>query len=165
MQYFRKIFCRLAVLLFLFLSYCELRGQITDFRKIKWKSERIAPGLTWKTAHAILNDSVNENINVLLVNLRKRKITIAYNPNENRSVSRQAAERMALAAVNGGFFNIKEGGSVTYIKTGGMIIDADTTQKWSQIPDLNGSILIEKNGCITIDQAKPNYYYNTHPEL
>ena len=165
MRYFRNIIRRLAVLLILFLVYSELKGQINDFRNIKWKTERIAPGLTWKTAHAILNDSVNENINVLLVNLHKRKITIAYNPTENQAVSRQAVEKLALAAVNGGFFNVKEGGSVTYLKTGGLIIDADTAQKWSTIQDLNGSILIEKNGYVTIEPAKPNHYYNSHPEF
>ena len=59
MRYFRNIIRRLAVLLILFLVYSELKGQITDFRKIKWKTERIAPGITWKTAHTLLNDSIN----------------------------------------------------------------------------------------------------------
>ena len=140
----------------------NLSAQITDFSRIRWKSERIAPGLTWKSAHPVLNDSIPENINILIINLHKRKLSLSYHPDENVIVSKQASAKLALAAVNGGFFNIKEGGSVTYIKTGGVILDKDTSQKWSPIADLNGALLIGNDGRVTIEGAKANGFYNSH---
>ena len=153
---------RISFLILLFALWGNLSGQITDFSRISWKIERIAPGLVWKSAHQVLNDSISENINILIINLHKRKLSLTYNPIENIIVSKQASAKLALAAVNGGFFNIKEGGSVTYIKTGGMIMDKDTTQKWSPIADLNGALLIDKHGHVTIEGAKANSFYNSH---
>ena len=87
----------------------DLNAQIKGFNKINWQRERIAPGLIWKSSHAILNDSVPQNINILLVNLRKRNISISYNPERNIKTSQQASSANVIAAVNGGFFNIKNG--------------------------------------------------------
>jgi len=153
---------RILFFILFFALWGNLSAQITDFSRIRWKSERIAPGLVWKSAHPVLNDSIPENINLLIVNLRKRNLSLSYHPDENIIVSRQASAKLALAAVNGGFFNIKEGGSVTYIKTGGVILDKDTAQKWSPIADLNGALLVDKDGHVTIESARPNGFYNSH---
>lgn len=142
----------------------DLKAQITGFNKIRWECEKIAPGLTWKSAHTVLNDSVPQNINILIINLQKREIFLSYNPEKNIPVSKQASAAGALAAVNGGFFNIRDGGSTTYIRTGGLIADTDTAKKWRRNANLNGSVLIDKNGNVTIDCAKANSWYDYHPE-
>lgn len=133
-----------------------VNAQVKGFRQIRWDRERIAPGLIWKSSHTVLNDSVPQNINILLVNLHKRKIGILYNPAGNRPVSSQAAAVNALAAVNGGFFNVKNGGSVTYIKTGGRITDSDTAKKWQRNANMNGAVFIKQGKELYIDKAVQN---------
>ncbi len=143
----------------------DLSAQVIGFNKIKWESKKIAPGLVWKSSHTVLNDSIPQNINILVINLHKRDFSILYNPKKNVIVSKQAVNAAALAAVNGGFFNIKDGGSATYIKTGGLIIDADTARKWSRNSNMTGAVLIDKKGHVAIDPAMTNSFYNEHPEL
>jgi exopolysaccharide biosynthesis protein len=142
----------------------DLNAQITGFKKIHWEREKIAPGLTWKSSHTVLNDSIPQNINILIVNLHKREIFLSYNPKKNITVSKQATEAGALAAVNAGFFNIKDGGSATYIRTGGKIVDTDTVKKWSRNSNMTGSVLINKKGNVTIARLMSNSWYNNHPE-
>jgi exopolysaccharide biosynthesis protein len=147
----------------IFLS-CSLEAQIKGFNKIHWDKERIAPGLRWKSAHTFLNDTIPQNINILIVNTNKRTITLSYEPDKNIVLSKQAADAKAIAAVNAGFFNIRDGGSVTYIRTGGLTEDTDTARKWSRNANMTGSLLADKEGQITIDRAYANMWYDSHPE-
>lgn len=135
-------------------------GRITGFRKIRWDRERIAPGLIWRYSYAILNDSVPQNINILMVNLNKRSLSINYIPGQNIPLSRQVSGTDALAAVNGGFFNVKNGGSVTYIRTSGRIAETDTARKWSRNSNMNGSVLIRSRSRVRIETARPNSWYD-----
>lgn len=147
---------------FLFLS--QITGQITGFNKINWDRERIAPGLIWKSAHTVLNDSVPQNLNILTVNTRRRTIALYYESGKNSVLSKQAANYGAVAAVNGGFFNIRDGGSVSYIRTGGLIKDSDTSKKWIRNSNMNGSFLVDKFGNVFIEEAHTNSWYDAHPE-
>jgi exopolysaccharide biosynthesis protein len=142
----------------------SLSSQITGFGRIKWDHEKIAAGITWRSSHTILNDSVPQNINVLRVNLKKRKIAISYDPLKNMTVSKQVSGTDAIAAVNGGFFDMKNGGSVTYLKTAGRIADADTAKKWSRNSNINGAIMITSGTRVFIDRARPNSWYDAHAE-
>jgi exopolysaccharide biosynthesis protein len=155
---------RIALLFILQAVFGSLSGQMVNFQKVKWERERIAPGLIWKSSHTVLNDSIPQNINILIINLHKRKISLSYNPGENTPVSKQASTEAALAAVNAGFFNIKDGGSATYIRSGGLIVDLDTAKKWTRNSNMTGSVLIDRNGRVTIESAKTNSWYDSHPE-
>ncbi len=139
-------------------------AQISGFNKIHWEREKIAPGLIWKSSHTVLNDSVPQNINILIVNLHKRKIGIQYDPAANSPVSKQASSARARAAVNGGFFDIKKGGSVTYIRTGGKITDSDTAKKWPPNVNMNGAVLIRQGQEMIIDKDALNSWYDSHSE-
>lgn len=151
--------------LFILLAFCEnLPAQVRDFNKVKWTREKIAPGLVWKSTHTVLMDTIPQHINVLIVNLHKRDLSVSYDPKKNVIVSKQAIAAGALAAVNGGFFNIKDGGSATYIRTGGLVIVADTAKKWSRNVNMTGSVLIDQKGHVRIDTVKTNNFYDTHPE-
>ena len=142
----------------------NLSGQIVHFNKIKWEKEKITSGLVWKSSHTILNDSIPQNINILIINIHKRELSLSYNPKENKLVSNQATANGAIAAVNAGFFNIKNGGSATYIKTGGLINDTDTAKKWTKNSNMTGAVLIDKNGHVTIEPAKSNSWYDSHTD-
>ena len=155
---------RIIILFFLLACFGNLSAQVADFKKVKWEREKIAAGLTWKSSHTVLNDSIPQNINVLVINIHKRDLSLSYHPEKNIVVSVQARAAGALAAVNGGFFNIRDGGSTTYIKTGGLIMDADTAKKWTKNSNMNGSVLISKKGNVTIEPARTNGYYDSLPE-
>jgi exopolysaccharide biosynthesis protein len=157
----------------IFIFYClvtlivfsgRLTGQITGFNNIKWEREKIAPGLVWKSSHTIINDSIPQNFNVLIINIKKRNISLSNTPGENNILSKQASESDAIAAVNAGFFNIRDGGSVTYIRTGGAITDLDTAKIWSRNSNMTGSILVDKQGHVYIERAHPNSWYDIHTE-
>lgn len=150
------------ILLSVFTS--DLNAQITGFNKIHWEKQKIAPGLIWKSSHTLLNDSIPQNINILIINLNKRDLFLSYNSEKNIIVSKQADEAGALAAVNAGFFNIKDGGSATYIRTGGKIADTDTAKKWKRNSNMTGSLLVDKNGNVAIEETETNSWYDSHPE-
>ena len=161
----RRILLRSGIYFILIALTFDLNARITGFDKIKWQREKIAPGLIWKSSHTILNDSVPQNINILLVNLHKRTISISYDPERNVKTSQQASAANGIAAVNGGFFNIKNGGSVTYIRTGRKIVDSDTAKKWSRNANMTGAVLIRSGREILIEKIKPDAWYNSHPEF
>jgi exopolysaccharide biosynthesis protein len=155
---------RIYSLLLLLILAGNLFGQISDFRQIKWKTEKIAPGLIWKSSHTFLNDTVPQNINILIINIHKREISLSYNPEKNIPVSAQAEAVGARAAVNAGFFNIKNGGSVSYIKLKGLVVDTDTAKKWIRNSNLNGSVMIDKDGHVFIEPVRTNNWYDSHHE-
>jgi exopolysaccharide biosynthesis protein len=152
------------ITILLFFLTLDLNAQITGFHKIKWECEKIAPGLIWKSAHTLLNDTIPQNINILRVNTKKRIISLSYVPGKNSTLSLQASNAGAIAAVNGGFFNIKDGGSVTYIRTGGILTDSDTAKKWSRNSNMTGSFLTDKEGRIKIERSFSNRWYDSHTE-
>lgn len=156
--------CIVFIIVALSGSTIILDAQITGFCRIKWYREKIAPGLIWKSSHTVLNDSVPQNINILWVSLKKRKIALSYNPLENIPVSKQVSGTDVIAAVNGGFFNIRDGGSVSYIKTAGRIADTDTARKWSRNSNISGALIILSGNKAFIEKAMPNSYYDKHTE-
>jgi exopolysaccharide biosynthesis protein len=139
-------------------------AQINGFNKIKWEKEKIAPGVIWKSSHTLLNDTIPQNINILVVNLKKRNIALVHNPEKNVRTSIQAQSAGALAAVNAGFFNVKNGGSVSYLKTAGRIVDMDTAKKWIRNSNLNGAILIRSSEEIYIGKIMSNSWFDSHSE-
>jgi exopolysaccharide biosynthesis protein len=153
-------------LLFVFIVQSQtFLSQIADFGKIRWERERIAPGLIWKSSHTFVEDTIPQNINILHVNLHRRRISILYNPKENIPTSKQASSSGALAAINAGFFSIKDGGSATYIRVSGKIIDADTTKRWLKNVNMTGALLIGDGGHVSIQESMSNSWYDSHTEF
>jgi exopolysaccharide biosynthesis protein len=150
-----------TVLIYLF-AYKDIAAQLPGFKNIKWTRNKVTSGLIWKSSHTEPDSLGPQNINILLVNLRKREISIHYDPEKNSTVNTQTRSTAAVAAVNAGFFNIKEGGSVTYIRTGGKILEQDTAKKWSRNSNMNGSVLIDTEGKLFIDESHPNKWYDDH---
>ncbi|MGQ9620491.1 MAG: phosphodiester glycosidase family protein, partial [Bacteroidales bacterium] len=110
-------------------------------------------------------DSLPQNINVLLVNTRVRTISLVYSHEKNVPASIQASKTGSIAAINGGFFNVRDGGSVTYIKTAGTIVDSDTSVKWRSNSNFNGSVLVDNRNRFYIMPFKGNNWYDTHAEF
>jgi exopolysaccharide biosynthesis protein len=79
-------------------------------------------------------------------------------------LSKQSLKAGAMASVNAGFFNIRDGGSVTYVRSGGMITDSDTSKTWSRNSNMTGSFLVDRDGNVFIEGAHSNSWYDTHNE-
>jgi exopolysaccharide biosynthesis protein len=152
---------RLTFSFLILLISLSLHAQVKGFEKIKWEKEKIAPGLVWKSTHTIIDDTIPQNFNILIVDTRKRDISILYNPKKNVKTSIQASEAGAMAAVNAGFFNIKDGGSATYIKVNGMVVDSDTASKWKRLANMNGSVVIDTDGNVHITEVMDNSSYDS----
>lgn len=139
-------------------------AQICNFKSIKWEKQKIAPGLVWRSSHTSLSDSSRQNINMLIISTAKREISLVYDPLKNSLTSLQASQAGALAAVNAGFFDMKNGGSATYIKVNGNVTDSDTARKWKRVTNMNGSVIISYSGRLTITGAMQNSWYDNNKE-
>lgn len=115
--------------------------------KADWRVTTTADGLTHKQAQIKgLFNSV-QSINLIEIpRASKRKIGIAGNEGMKRT-SQQAAEKGAVAAINGTYYNMKEGNSVCFYKIGDTVIDTTTDGEFKS--RVNGAIR-EKRGKIEI---------------
>ncbi|NWJ50808.1 MAG: phosphodiester glycosidase family protein [Bacteroidetes bacterium] len=137
----------------------------SDVNFNKWAIEEVAPGLKLRTIHTDSLYNSFQNINILEVDLSKHKIAFRYIPDKNVKTSVIADTTKALAAINGGFFNIQKGGSVTYIKVDGMILGSDTASRWKKTETLSAALAISKGNKIFMQPALSNGYYDAIDSL
>ena len=117
----------------------------------------------------IVTDSLfdsNQIISILTIkkNSKKYKIRFVYSSSELKGTSEFAEENSALAAVNGGFFDMDKGGSVTYFEMNDTVINRNISKKnkWGKPKNLmNGVVILDKNDSIIIDYAKQEQFYET----
>lgn len=91
----------------------------------KWQVIKVAPGIILE--HCWFDSSLfhsNQNISILKVKLnRKNCADIGFDPHLLKPTHEYAAEKNAIAAMNGTFFNMKNGGSEDYIRSDGKTIN------------------------------------------
>lgn len=110
-----------------------------------WKTEFLAKGVIWKYAHFQQKElfEANQSINIVEVSRKSRKfvweIITADSLNKRdkkrgqlRKTSQLAQENDAFVAINGGFFDVKNGGSVDFIKINGQTPDTTRALKGSK---------------------------------
>ncbi|MDX1941911.1 MAG: phosphodiester glycosidase family protein [Saprospiraceae bacterium] len=148
---------KLSGILF-FLSFLIALSAQQPF-KLHWQQEKIAPGLYWQYIHTEQLYESEQSINVLKVNTKKRQLALAFVSDTLLRTSELAINNGAIAAVNAGFFKIREGkGSSTYIKVKGKTIEDIPTQGHEL---LKGALIIVNDGDLAIEYAQPNEVYNT----
>jgi exopolysaccharide biosynthesis protein len=105
------------ILLVFFLSSFSQQDSLV-FVNARWETKDIAPGIVWK--HYQFNKdlfSSNQNVNIIEIKLKKKRaIALACEAKTLKPVSEFGKSTGAIAAINGNFFDIKNGGSVDYIK-------------------------------------------------
>lgn len=119
----KKITAFLFVLLFPVLAYCQ--ADSLTFVQQQWQTQKLSKGVIWKsTAFASLFNS-QQIINIVEIDLKKyqKKLGMKALPNSRERTSTLAQEAQALAAINGGFFDMKNGGAVDFIKVNNQIIN------------------------------------------
>jgi exopolysaccharide biosynthesis protein len=94
--------------------------------------------------------------------LDKYRIELAYHASKLQKTSQFATDNKALAAINGSFFDMNEGGSVTYMEKGDSVISytRPDTLKWA-VPDslANGAIFLTKENRLQISRAFSDQYF------
>lgn len=90
-----------------------------------WETTAIAKGIVWKHGHFEQLFGSQQDVNLVEIDLKKyrKKIRIAADSVQLDSTSRIAAANHAMVAINGGFFDMKNGGSVDFVKVGGLVIN------------------------------------------
>ena len=116
----------------------------------------------------ILTDSLFDSpqrINLLIIDkesLHGYSLEFAYHKSELTLTSQLAENRNAQAAINGGFFDMDKGGSVSYFEINDSVISRTRTTdlKWA-VPDsiINGALILPKNHILEIESANLQQYY------
>ena len=121
--------------------------------KADWEVTTTADGLVHKQAQIKgLFNSV-QSINLIEIpRASKRKIGIAGNEGM-KCTSQQAAEKGAVAAINGTYYNMKEGNSVCFYKIGDTVIDTTTDGEFKS--RVNGAIREKRGKIEIIEWSKP----------
>jgi exopolysaccharide biosynthesis protein len=112
----KQSFVTFILLLFFFSSFSQQDSIV--FVNAQWQIQNIAPGIVWKQYHFkkdLFNS--NQNVNIIEIKLKKKRaIALACEAKTLKPVSEFGKSTGAIAAINGNFFDIKNGGSVDYIK-------------------------------------------------
>lgn len=135
---------RIVFLLFLNLTsvYAQTPADSISIQQAKWTVEEIAKGMQWRKTHVRQKElfNANQSINVLELPVKCRRYRWAVVTADSlekkdktrgqlRPTSTLAKEQNALAAINGGFFDVKNGGSVDFVKVNGKVVDTTRALK------------------------------------
>lgn len=103
------------------ISINNASGQITDslaFASARWETKQVKRGIIWKKTQIQSIFNSKQTINILEIDLKKhsKNLRIAAEPKKLKKTSTLAQENNAIAAINGGFFNMKSGGAVDLVR-------------------------------------------------
>lgn len=109
------------LLLLLFISgplYSQQVDTPISANQLEWITEEIDEGVYWKKYHGSALNDARLSINLISVDLDKAQIGIklAYNQTTLTQTSDFAEQYQTIAAINGSFFNMEDGGSVVFMK-------------------------------------------------
>lgn len=118
----------------------------------EWKTEKIAKGVVWKQGHFTDLFASEQEINYVEVDLKKlaKRVHLAADPKMLKTTGVFAEENRALVAINGVFFDVKNGGAVDYIKVDGEVVNITRTPS----ARANAVLTLHKKK-ITIQAATP----------
>lgn len=140
----------------------ENRDSIAVVTK-EWKETEIRKGVIWKQGH--FNDLFDseQEINYVEIDLKKnlKKLHLAAEPSELKLTSQLAVEHRALVAINGGFFDMKNGGATDFIQVNNKIINR-TRKKTDRG---NALLLLSKKGIDIKAAIDTIYEANSYPNV
>ncbi len=120
-----------AALFFTLTSVVFAQSDSLAVLKATWVKEKISPGVHLKTFwfNKTLFNS-NQNVSILEIKPRKKLFfDLGYDPQKLLITSDFGKNSNALAAINGTFFDIANGGSVDYIRANGKVINENRLGK------------------------------------
>jgi exopolysaccharide biosynthesis protein len=104
--------------------------------KAKWTSKRIMPKVRLKVHHFNTGNLFGSNENISYLEVKNKRSTrvfrLAAERTELKTTSTFATEHQAEAAINGTFFDVKNGGSVDYVKVDGQVLGTTRLESGQQ---------------------------------
>ncbi len=141
--------------LLLLSKLCFAQNDSLVISNAAWQTTDLGNKITWKSVHFKQNElfNANQSINIFEIPLKSRKLKFAFavadsmkKDNKTKRIllptSKLAANNDALVAVNAGFFDIKNGGAVDFVKICGVV--TDTVRLPKAFHSMSG-IVIHKN--------------------
>lgn len=157
----KRVVMKLAILIFLNIvlvnySYCQPSEQYQE-------ANDDSINLVQIVTDSLFNS--HQRINLLTIDkkdLNSYRFEFAYQTSELKKTSQIAESRNALAAINGSFFDMDKGGSVSYFEVNDSVISKtrSTGLKWA-VPDslINGALVLNKNNILEIETASKELVY------
>jgi exopolysaccharide biosynthesis protein len=147
-----KPFFTTIVILFLFVWQATAQTDSIVFVTGSWETQKIKRGVLWKHREFKGNlFSSNQYINVLEVkNKGRRKFDLGFEKTVLKKTSDFGKEWNAIAALNGSFFDIKNGGSVDFLRTDGLIVNENRLRENGNRADHQKAAITLKNGRLRI---------------
>ncbi|TCD28612.1 phosphodiester glycosidase family protein [Pedobacter psychrodurus] len=136
-------------------SFVSAQSDSIIFKKINWTKRRLAPGVVLKQAWFKEKNLFGSSqfISIIEVKQRKRnRFSLAYELQQKKTTSEFATEKHAVAAINGTFFDVKNGGSVDFIKSEGKIINENRLLAGASRARHQQAALVIKNGRMRIEK-------------
>jgi exopolysaccharide biosynthesis protein len=136
----------------------------------KWEIKSLENGLIWKNIQFKNKElfEANESINIIETKLKNRRIKFALASADSLNkqdktkgkltkTSELALKNDALVAINGGFFDTKNGGSVDFIKINNQVVDTSRYKPNQTLPfHAVSAITIHKNKVKVIAGSNKN---------
>jgi len=148
------------LLFFIMLShFCIAQDEASIIKNANWETTKLGKKFYWKRIHFKQKElfNANQSINMLEISLNNKKVKFGFatvdsmkaDPKIKRSLqktSKIAANLGAIAAVNAGFFDMKNGGAVDFLKIGGKTVDTTRLSNVARLPfhSISG-VIIDKN--------------------
>lgn len=135
------------------ITYAQNLDSIT-LVNAKWEKQKIAPKTKLLTHH--FNEKnlflANQNISYLEVKNKGKKLKfgVGYEIQELKTTSTFGKENNAIGAINGTFFDVKNGGSVDFIKANGNIITKNRLDKNNNRARHQQAAVVISNGKLTL---------------
>ena len=157
----KNITAFLFIILFPILSFSQTSSEKDSLAIVQqlWQTKKIAKGILWKSASTSTIFHSNQIINILEINLKKnqKKLGLRALPKSRELTSKLAQEAKAIVAINGGFFDMKNGGAVDFIKVENFVVN----QTLSKSVRANAYFAFDKKSTrITSDSSSIGYYPN-----
>ncbi|MBE7171990.1 MAG: phosphodiester glycosidase family protein [Williamsia sp.] len=116
-------------------------------KKARWTTKKIARGVKWK--HAWFNDlyGSHQNIDILQIKPRRKiSFAVGYEKKDLVTTSGFAERAHALAAINGNFFDVKNGGSVDFLKVNNELVSESQPEQGARARHQRAAIAIQDRG-------------------
>ena len=140
----------------------------TGIAQLPWKVQEIEKGLVWKQVHTEALFGGWQHLNILEINPKQRKLSLAFVTDSLVATSSMAARESALAAVNAGFFNMQKGGSVSLLKVDGNIVNAsDPKHVADKSFILKGALVLGPGKRVRVESAQADslYFSRKYPSV
>jgi len=140
----KKILFSLLLIL-VTVSYSVAQSDSSVFVSARWNTQKIARGVRWKHYSFKGLFGANQYINILEIKNGAKDLDLGYERQVLKLTSDFGKEAKAIAAINGTFFDVKNGGSVDFIRSNGEVINENRLDEdHSRARHQKAAIVLEK---------------------